>query len=329
MIDRDAYRQFLSTRQLNQAQIEQHFELAEGFEEFIGAMGLPPDRSKTNAGRAFIAALAGEGGDSYDNILALARYGRFTGDNDVYLAALELLDGGEVMNNLYERLAQAVGEVLRDQVFEGLPLPTWGMPTTARPRLMQAVLERMQRLVDPLVIDALLSACLRDLPDEAYQADRQLYAETGDFDRFLEIKRRQFIAQLERLRETGGLFFNQEITQAVIDFVRSSPEISVGVRQGNILYVTKIPYLAAEYLAESDLLKKRYYACHCPWARESILRSDSVIPARFCLCSAGFHKKGWEVIFEQPLQVEVLESAIQGDLRCRFAIHLPEGVPGG
>ncbi len=39
-------------------------------------------------------------------------------------------------------------------------------------------------------------------------------------------------------------------------------------------------------------------------------------------------KKPWEVIFEGPLEAEVLESVLQGDLRCRFAIHLPAGAIG-
>jgi hypothetical protein len=34
----------------------------------------------------------------------------------------------------------------------------------------------------------------------------------------------------------------------------------------------------------------------------------------------------WEVIFDQKLEAEVLESVLQGDMRCRFAIHLPAGA---
>jgi predicted hydrocarbon binding protein len=44
----------------------------------------------------------------------------------------------------------------------------------------------------------------------------------------------------------------------------------------------------------------------------------------FCNCSAGFHKKPFEVAFGQPVKVEVLESVLLGGERCRFAIHLPE-----
>jgi hypothetical protein len=141
------------------------------------------------------------------------------------------------------------------------------------------------------------------------------------------MKRDEFLNQLEHIKDEGGLFFSQEITDEVIEFVRSDPEISQGVRQGNTLYVTKIPYMAKEYLAETDPDRKRYYYCHCPWARESLRQSEGPVSARFCQCSAGFHKKPWEVIFGRRLEVDVLESVLKGDLRCRFAIHLPLGQP--
>jgi multidrug efflux pump subunit AcrA (membrane-fusion protein) len=95
-------------------------------------------------------------------------------------------------------------------------------------------------------------------------------------------------------------------------------------REGNTVYVSKIPYMARQFLAESDPTLKRYYACHCPWARAAIKSGETRLNAVFCNCSGGFHKKPWEVIFGQPLEVEVLASVLAGDTRCRFAIHLPE-----
>jgi hypothetical protein len=46
----------------------------------------------------------------------------------------------------------------------------------------------------------------------------------------------------------------------------------------------------------------------------------------FCQCSAGFHKKSWEVIFGRPLKAEVVETVLAGDAWCKFAVHLPEEV---
>jgi len=62
----------------------------------------------------------------------------------------------------------------------------------------------------------------------------------------------------------------------VLDFVRSDPEMGGGRREGNVIYETKIPYMTKLYLAETDPKLKRYYACHCPWAREAI-KNENVV----------------------------------------------------
>jgi hypothetical protein len=135
-----------------------------------------------------------------------------------------------------------------------------------------------------------------------------------------------FIDQLEKIKQEDGFYFNQKITDEVIQYVESNPEIRQGVREGNILYETKIPYMTIEYLAETDEDMRRYYYCHCPWVRESLRMDDVEVSPTFCNCSAGFHKKYYEVVLDQPLKAEVLETVLAGDLWCRFAIHLPEGL---
>jgi hypothetical protein len=319
-MDQNTFGKDLTGRQLPRPEIDHHLALAEQFDRFTD--GKSAAAALTDA-RAFIAQLHEQSQDSYENILALARYGRFLHNDGIFLAGLELLDGGEVMQNLYDRLAQSAGEASRDQVFDGIQLPTWGTPNVERTRRMAVIIERMEHLLDEGLVKQLLSACLRDLPEEGFIAERTKYAEAGDFDTYLEQKRQQFIAQLEQIRAQDGLYFNQKITQEVIDFVRENPEVAQGVRDGSLLYVTKIPFLAHEYLTASDPVEKRYYACHCPWAREPLKEGKSLVSPTFCLCSAGFVKKQWEVLFDQILEVDVLESALQGDLRCRFAIHLP------
>jgi hypothetical protein len=82
--------------------------------------------------------------------------------------------------------------------------------------------------------------------------------------------------------------------------------------------------MAKKYLHEKDPKKKRYYYCHCPWVREAILSGVKISP-NFCYCSAGFEKRPWDVIFDQPVKADVIESVLRGDLVCKFAIHIPKG----
>jgi hypothetical protein len=97
------------------------------------------------------------------------------------------------------------------------------------------------------------------------------------------------------------------------------------VRDGLVVYESKIPYQTQEHLSATDDASRSFAYCHCPWARASLLPDlDVDVPPVFCNCSAAFHKKPWEVIFGRELHAEVLSSVLAGDDRCRFAIHLPE-----
>lgn len=78
------------------------------------------------------------------------------------------------------------------------------------------------------------------------------------------------------------------------------------------------------WLDEKDPTRKRYYACHCPLARTSIISGKPGVLSLFCYCSAGFEKLPFDVIFGEPVKVEVLKSALGGSNRCRFAITVPE-----
>lgn len=123
----------------------------------------------------------------------------------------------------------------------------------------------------------------------------------------------------------GRIWYEQQITPEVVEFVKRNPEMANGIRRGDKIYVTKIPYAPSDYLKEKDPTLKRYYACHCPLARTAIRDGTPKIPAVFCYCSGGFETFAFDTIFDQTTEVELLESALKGDPRCRFAITIPKG----
>jgi hypothetical protein len=322
-MDREGFRHMLRERQVPEDQIEGQISLAERFEGFSGE---PPTGDDV---RAFAALLIDEELNTWDNLAAVARYGRFTNNDPVYVAALELVDGSEALDSLFEKLGQAMGAQVRDEVYAGIELPPLGTTSSEKPRITQAVMERLERLVDPETCQQVLSSGLRHLEDAWYLEERTKYAESGGIDAYLERKGLDFIAELKALRDEGGLYFTQPVTDEVIQFVEQHPEIRQGVREGNVLYEAKIPYMTLEYLTATDEHLKRYYYCHCPWVRESLKTGDGSVSPTFCLCSAGFHKKSWEVIFDQPLQAEIVETVLKGDPWCKIAIHLPQEALAG
>jgi len=320
-MDKQGFRDLLQTRHLDEDQVGVSIAMAERFEAYLNEPGRMP--SAEIAG-AFSQRLVEEGNNTRDNYLALIRYCYFIRNNEMYVAFLELVDGGEVGENLYRGVGERFGVEIRDEVFTGIGVAPYGTPNTEKPATLHPVINRLERRVGKEAVLELLSPSLRDLPDEYYLPEREKYRQSGNIDAYLRLRKEEFVAELEACQRENRLFFSQEITDEVLDFVRGDPEMGGGLRMGKIVYEIKIPYMTKQYLAESDPKMRRYYACHCPWAREAIKNEDVKLAPIFCQCSGGYHKKPFEVVFERMLRVEVLESAIQGDDRCRFAIYLPD-----
>ncbi len=318
-MDQQGFRAMLARRKVPLEKMDSALALAARFEQFAAQSG----GFSTATAWAFSKILIAEGQNSEENFLTLARYGLFIKNNTVFVAFLEVLDGGEAQENLYRRVAERYGEALRDEVFAGIGVAPFGIPTPEKPRTMQPVIARLEQAIGADACRALIGDSLRDLPDEAYAKERALYLSCRDVDEYIARKKQGFVAQLEACQREGRLFFAQEVTAEVLAFVRDEPEIGGGVRAGNVVYETKIPFLTKEYLTETDPTLRRYAYCHCPWAREAIRSGEKVAPI-FCNCSAGFHKKPWEAALGQRIQVDVLESVLAGADRCRFAIHLPD-----
>jgi hypothetical protein len=317
-MDINGFRTMLVGRQVPAEKLDSALALAQRFEQFAAQYG----GSSTEASWVFSRALIEEGLNSQENFITLARYGLFTGNNAVFVAFLESLDGGEAQENLYQRVAEKFGTALRDEVFAGIGVAPFGLPTPEKPRTLQPVIERLEQALGADACRTLLGDSLRDLPDEMVAGERDLYQSCRDVDEYLVRKKERFMQRMEACQREGRLFFAQPVTAEVLDYIRSEPEMGGGVRVGQVVYETKIPFLTEDFLHTDDPTLKRFYYCHCPWARYAVKNGEQVAPI-FCNCSAGFHKKPWEAALGQKVQVDVLESVLQGDMRCRFAIHLP------
>ena len=325
-MDKTGFTEYLRGRNQNEEQIAEAISLAEGFESFVSDEGLSiaSDPAATEAVHQYSQRMIDAGMNTWDNYVTLVRFGRFIGNDDVYIAALELIDGAEALGNLYNRLAESVGEDVRNRVFEGVEVPPLGTPNVRKPALTEIVMRRLEEAVDHDTCVGLLKDSLRYLEDDWYLDAKRTYEEAGSIDAYLERKRSNFVAELEKHRDEGTLFFSQPIDDDVIAYVKAHPEVEGGVREGNVIIEAKIPHQAVKFLSATDPAEKAYHYCHCPWAKESLKDGPSSVSPTFCNCSAGFHKKPYEVIFGQKLRAEVLETVLAGDPWCKFAIHLPD-----
>lgn len=327
-MDSEGFGKFLEGRGLSQDEIDRSLAIVKKYEIFLqdGQQGRTLKTASREDAQAFSAVMIDQELNSYDNYVALARYGLFSKNKDLYISVLELLDGSEALGNLHRKVAQQLSAADRDEIFAGIQLPPLGTPNSRKPGVMSLVVDRLEKVAGAETCKKILGSGLRDLEYGWYEQEKKKFTESRDIDDYLEKKGQDFIAQLKDIKDQEKLFFNQEITDEVISYVDRVPEIRQGVREGNILFEVKIPHMAKEYLAETDDSMKRYYYCHCPWVKESLKTEQVKVPPIFCNCSAAFHKKPWEVIFDQPLQAEIVESVLLGDQWCKIAIHLPDQV---
>ncbi len=266
--------------------------------------------------------------NSLENMQTLLLYAQMIGNDALYLRIFQHLDGYEAFNNLHNKLATVVGEDFRDVIFEELALPPLGLSPCEKSDYTYRVISRLDEIFEEETVRTLLKDSLRDLPEAMYNENKRIYEIDcqKDIDCYLEKKGQRFIKILRHYRDQKKLFFGQEINDDVIAYVQGNKEIGQGIRKGNTIYETKIPYNTKSYLSETEPQKKRYHYCHCPWVRESIRKGEYQVNPIFCQCSAGFHKKPYEVILGQPLKSDVLQSVLKGDDICQFIIYLPASI---
>jgi len=323
-VDEQGFKVFLAKRNLTEKAVKAHLNIVKEFEEYLKERDSSNeiDKAKPNDFDDFSEILMKEGRDTFDNMLALARYVLFTNNKTLTVHSLELIDGADVMENLSKNLKQKAGEAKWREIFGDLKLPALVTHPRDKPKITKKVMERLEAKLDKEKCREVLLSNLHFVPDEAFMPSKKVFQESKNIDDFLHNQHKEYVEELAEHAKEKTLYYTQEVDDEVVEYVRKTPTCQVGVRDGDVIYVTKIPYMAKKYLHEKDQKMKRYYACHCPWVREAI-RSDIKISPEFCYCSAGFEKRLWDVIFDQPVKADVLQTVLKGDPVCRFAVYIP------
>ena len=325
-MDIDGFRKFLSSRKIDQRVIKNSIKILRDFELYLENNGKKIEDATRQEFYEYSSRMIEAGTNTVDNYLSILRYGYFSKLNDIIIAGMEVLDGREVIKNLSNRLAGEFSQEFRNSVFADTKIPALGIRPEDKPEYMQKLIKNLEAKIGTDGCAEFLNRGLRDRYEEWRKPDREKFLKSKNIDAFLRQKHTDFVTELEKHLEEGTLFFTQKMTREVVDYVKNDPCIESGVRRGNQIIIKKIPHMAQEFVAEKDEQKKRYYYCHCPWVKEAFKDSEKPLSPVFCNCSAGFYRAYWEIVFDQPAQVDVLESLLRGDAICKFAVHIPEKV---
>jgi len=319
------FRKYLQERKLSAENADFAVSAVREFEEYLKEQGTTFESAGLGVLKEYVSLLIEEGKNSMDRLVAIARYCNLARKNEYYVYFASILGARNVLPDLGERLATIAGEETRTKVFQGFELPPLGSPQENYPRLTRMIVDRMEAELPSETCKKILTWNYHRVPAEAFKEKKERFEKADSIDEYLKDEHKRFIEELKGFMKEGRIWYEQEITPEVLEFVMGNQEICTGVRHGERIYLTKIPYAPKQYLKEKDPTLKRYYACHCPLARSAIRDRKPKISPTLCYCSCGFAKFGFDVIFGEPVEVELLESALKGDMRCRFAIKIPRG----
>jgi effector-binding domain-containing protein len=196
-------------------------------------------------------------------------------------------------------LDQHAGESVRRKVMAGSEAVTDGSTPAERIAWIRRAMERLDATVpDQRARARIMYGCAHRFPQPTIDRIRAEYERLGSREKLL-----RFLSHDPKWR---GARFERDPDGAP-----------------NVLYVEKIPARRKAYESATNDAEKRAAYCHCPFVRDAIRKGES-ISETFCNCGAGWFVRFWEGVVGETVEVEVVKSALQGDDRCRFAIHLPE-----
>jgi len=321
----NGFRKYLQERKLKAEAIDSSVNVVKEFEEYLKEKKQALDSASVKALKEYISLLIKEGKNSENRLFAIARYCYYAKKNDLYVYLASVLGATNVLPDIGERLATISGEQIRRKVYQGIEFPPLGASQDDYPKLTELIMERMEAELPQAKCREVLTWNYHKVPAAVFSEAKKRFEKSGSIDEYLKGEHERLVEELESCMKEGRLWYEQEITPEVLDFVKNNQEINTGVRRGDKIFKIKIPYSPKQFLEEKDPTMRAYYACHCQLVRTALRNGKPKILPTFCYCSAGFEKLHFDVIFDEPVEVELLETLLKGDPRCRFAIKIPKG----
>lgn len=292
---------------------------------FLEGEGIVPGGASVEDLREYLDARLLTGDEVLPEIPALAAYSAMIGDMESFSYLHALLNTEGVMQAMAERLQELEGDSIRSKVLAGVTIPPAGAPLEMYPPEIARFAKQLQRELPPERCVEVLTGNFHRVPLESFAVKKERFEAAMDLDSFLAGERDILLEELESCLSSGRPWHDIVVSEELLSLVRADDTMGAGRRQGDRIIHTKLPYDAVALAGEQDPVLRRFHVCHCPLVRTA-LRDGIQVPAVFCQCSAGFARLPYEALFGEVSKVEVLETALGGAERCRFAISIPKRI---
>lgn len=200
---------------------------------------------------------------------------------------------------LAEGVEDTLGPAACQQVMAGIEEIGPEDPLEVYAGWLQGAMDRLDSLTDdPQDKYEVLSGCAHVFSDHRIAHLRTIYEERGEID--------------DVLRE-----------------MYTDPDwYEDPVRQGNVLHMRKVPFDPVGYEAATTAAERRKAYCHCPFVKPYLEEVPSAMSPTFCWCGSGWYRRLWEGILGEPVEIEHVETLLQGNDHCALTIALPLALEG-
>ncbi len=242
------------------------------------------------------------------------------GDNTINYEEL-----GFGFHTFKKEICAELGQKFWDTLTADIVLPNMDTECKYKCHNMYVFIEKLEKMAPRKTVERILRRVRHGLHPSQVSHIREELQATGDLDAFLRNSQEGTMEYFVQLNKEKRDFYGQEITDEVLEFIGQNPAMLSPVRRGNKLKCMAFPCNMAEYLKAEDDVMKRYHACHCPFAKESIL-SDATVSPILCHCSQGHVMNSMEALFDRELEGRPVRSVLNGDLSCEYEIDIPEDI---
>ena len=229
------------------------------------------------------------------------------------------------INTFKREICATLGEDFWDILVKDINLPDIETEGKCSCCNMYVFMKRFEEMADAETVKSVLYNVRHGLHPSQSRWAHDEFIEIGDLDKFLQKHYQSELEHFIELNREKKDFYGQEITDEVLEFIKENPTMLAPVRRGNKLYCMAFPCNMNEYLKATDNRMKRYHACHCPFAKESILSNKTVSPT-LCNCSLGHVMNFTEAFMDRSLKGNVVCSVLNGDMTCEYEIDIPDDI---
>jgi len=270
----------------------------------------------------YLKSIRGHDANISRTIGILTDYAFFIENNDLFSEFVLLRDAWNVMNRSSE-ITKEMEPIAWEKVFGDNDPPEVGATLDEMADYSREFQKKMLEAMTRERFEAIMVKNAHSWEPDWDWDEKSVLDEAGTIDKYLAECHQKMIEELEGCRDRGELYFTQEIDDEVVDFVKKNLKIE---RIGNIIRQKRIPYMVKNYLNAADPVTRRYYACHCPWKRNSILQGKPLSKS-MCYCCMGHAKKSLDLAFEKEIQGKVVKSMMEADCDlCTYEYEIPYDV---